>query len=245
MSIRAFVEKVMKDVDPNGFVERRPKWKPGIITGPSDAAGQAPLSLPGPSAPSTSSQHHAHVTAPPLIMDQPTDTSMGTAAQTVSHSLHYSNAYPGVLNAQVEIFQPEGFAAGILALPTGVPHDVGRAATGDGVGAWNMDDGSAPLLNSGVSGTPGSIVANIHIQDDVVAFHSSLREFQGDAPHVEDRGDNQDQHSQSDNAGATRMASGSSPTVLVLTQPGPDKNNVSVEVPDTRLVPCELSLRLL
>ena len=166
MSVREFVEKVMKDVDPNGFVERRPKWKAVTIGGLPDTSCQAPLSLPGPSVSSTSSQRRAHVTVPPLTMDQSTDLPVGMAAQRTSRSLPYSNAHPGVLNAQVvgfEILQPEGFAAGNLSLPTGVPHDIGRATIDHGVGdEWNMDDVSAPLLNYGVPGTAGSTVADRH-----------------------------------------------------------------------------------
>ena len=103
-----------------------------------------------------------------------------------------------------------------------------------------MDDGSAPLFNPGVSGTARSIVANRHIQDDVVVIHSSLRAFEVDAPHFEDRGDDQVPHLQSDNTGATRMASGSSPVALIPTQLGPpDTNNVSVGAPDASANPCE------
>jgi len=81
-----------------------------------DAAGQASPSLPDPPAPSGSSQRHAHVTAPPLTMDQSTDMSVRVDAQPVSQSLHYSNAHL-VLNTELlefDIFQPEGFAGGIF-----------------------------------------------------------------------------------------------------------------------------------
>ena len=111
----------MKDVDPNGFVERQPKWKPVTIP---DAAGQAPL--PIPSASSTSSQHHAHVTAPLPVTEQSTDMPHRMEAQQVLQSLHYSNAHP-VSNAQpLGLFQSEWFAVGNLSLPTCVLHGVGR-----------------------------------------------------------------------------------------------------------------------
>ena len=117
------------------------------------------LPLPGPSAVSTSPQHHAHVTAPPLTMGQSMDPSVGMAAETVSQSLPYSNAHP-VSNAQLVGFDifPERFAGGN---PTRVPPDVDRVGMGEGIGEdWNIDYGSAPLLNSGVPGTAGSILAD-------------------------------------------------------------------------------------
>jgi len=64
--LREFVEKVMKDVDPNGFVERRPRWKQVTIAGLLDGGG---LHLQDPSAPPTSSQHSSRVMAHPLTGD--------------------------------------------------------------------------------------------------------------------------------------------------------------------------------
>ena len=227
----------MKDVDPNGFVERRPRWKPVTIVVLPDA-GQAPLPLSGPSTPSTSPQHSAHVMAPPRMMGLSMDTSVGMAAQTVLQSLPYSNTHP-VLNAQppgFEIFQPEGFAAGNSSFPTRVPQEAGPGRGGivDGVGEdWNINGDSAPLLNSRVSGTARSSVVDRHARDDVVATHSSLMAFQEGAPRFDDQGNNQVQHSQSDNAGTTRMALGISTAVMVPTRSGPQTNNASVGAPET------------
>jgi len=211
-----------------------------------DAAGQAPLPLPDPSASSTSPQRYTHVTAPPLTMDQSTDTSVGMAAQTVSHSLHYLNAHP-VLNVQplvFELFQPEGFAGGDLPLPTGVPHDIGRWGMGNGAGEdWNIVSRSAPLLNSGIPGTTGPIAIDRDAQDDVVTIHSLLTALHKDVLHFDDQGIDQVQQSQSSNAGTTHMASGSSTAVLAPTQPGADTNNVLVGAPDTSPIPCEPSHR--
>ena len=89
----------MKDVDPDGFVERQPNLRPASLAGLPDAAGKVPPPLSGPFTPSTSPQRHAHVTAPPLTMDPFTDMSVGMAAQLVP---------------------PEGFMAGNPSLPTGL-----------------------------------------------------------------------------------------------------------------------------
>ena len=243
----------MKDVDPNGFVERRPKWKPasGSIAVLPDAAGQASLPLPGSSAPSTSPQRNAHVTAPPQMMGQFTDTPVPVRveAQPVLQSLpNYLNALIG-LNGQLlglDISQPEGFMTGILSFPTGVPRDVGRGSLENGAGEdWNMVGGSAPLLNSGIPGIAGPVAIDRHAGDDVVTIHSSPTALHEDAPHFNDRGIDQVQHSQSGSAYTARMASGSPAATLVPTQPGADKNNVSVGVPDTSPSPCELSCRSL
>ena len=221
--IREFVEKVMKDVDPSGFVERRPKWKPVTIVGLPDAAGQAPL--PVPSASSTSPQHHAHVAAPlPVSIDMPHRIE----AQPVSQSLHYSNAHP-VSNAPPPgLFQSEWFTVGNLSLLTCVPHDVGRGGIDDVVREdWNMDSNSAPLLNYGVPGTAGSIVADRHVQDEAVTNQSaSLNALQEDAPRFDDRGDVQAPNPQSGTTG-TCMASETLTVVLVPTQSSPQTNTAS------------------
>ena len=96
-----------------------------------------------------------------------------------------------------------------------------------------MDSISVPLLNPVVPGAARSIVVDRQAQDNVVTIHSLLTAFQQDAPHFDDRGDDQVQHSQSDNAGPTCMASGSSPAVLVPTQSGLKTDTASVRAPDT------------
>ena len=228
----------MKDVDPNGFMERRPKWKPGTIAGLPDASGQAPPPLPDPSASYNSSQRQVHV------MDQSIDKPLRMEAQPVSRSLPYSNTHP-VLDAQllgINMFQPEGFTAGKPSLSTDVPHDVGRGAMGNGVGEdWNMDDSSAQLLNSGVPRTAGSIVTDTHGRDEIVTTHSSLTALQEFSPHSDYRGDAQAQHPQSEsgNIGMTSIVSGNSTVVMVPNQSGPNTNQVSVGAPDASENPCK------
>ena len=233
----------MKDVDPNGFVERRPKSKAVTIGGLPDASGKAPLSLPGPSASSTSLQRRAHVTVPPLTMDQSTDPSVGMAAQPMSRSLPYSNAHL-VLNMQpleFAVFPPEGLAAGNLCLPTRVSPEADLGIMGNGVGDdSSMDCGSAPSLNSRTRGTADPIAVERHARDDVVTIHSSLTSLHEDAPCPDNQEIDQVQQSHSGNAGTTHMALGSPTAVLAPTQPGPpDTINVSTGAADASENPCK------
>ena len=81
------------------------------------------------------------------------------AAQTVSQSLPYSNAHP-VSNVQLvgfDIFQ-KGSQGGIRHAFRLMSI---RVDMGEGIGEdWNIDYGSAQLMNSGVPGTAGSILAD-------------------------------------------------------------------------------------
>ena len=162
-------------------------------------------------------------------------------AQPVSRSLHYSNAHP-VLNAPPPgLFQSEWFTVGNLSLLTCVPHDVGRGDIDDAVGEdWNMDNNSAPLLNYGVPGTAGSIIADRHVRDEVVTNQlASLTALQEDAPRFDDRGDAQAPNLRSGTTG-TCMASETSTVVLVPTQSRTQTNTASGGAPDTSRHTCEL-----
>jgi len=224
-----FVEKVMKDVYPNGFKERRPRWKPETIARLSDAADQALLPLKVPPAASTSSQHASRVMAPPIIVDQSTDTRVEMEAHPVPQSLDYSNGHQK-LNAQplgFEIFPGAGSMAGDSSLSSGV-YDIGEGGLGNGVGEdWGIDGDSSPLLNPEAQGISGSVAIDRHARNQDVKIHSLLTVFQADAPRCDIRGDDQVQHS-SGTTGTTRMASGCSTPVLVPTQSDPETDTVSM-----------------
>jgi len=116
----------MKEVDPNGFKERRPRWKPETIAGLSDAADQALLPLKVPPAASTSSQHSSRVMAHPITVDQSTDTHVEMEAHPMRQSLDYLNGHRA-LNSQplgFELFPGAGYMAGFICR---VPGSDGRS----------------------------------------------------------------------------------------------------------------------
>ena len=232
----------MKDVDPNGFAERRPRWKQVTIAGLLHCGD---VHLQGSSAPSTPSQHHSRVMAHPLAVDHSTDTHLEMEAHPVPQSLDYSNGHRA-LNVQpleFELFPGTGFTGGDSTLPTG-GQDIGSGGLDDGIGAewqdigsgdldvgiradWHMDNESAPLLNSEAPRTTGSIAVGNHTRDAVETNPSLLPGFQVDAPCCDNRGDDQVQPS-SRITGTTRMASGCSTPVLVPTQSEPETDTVSM-----------------
>jgi len=218
----------MKDVDPNGFKERRPRWKPETIAGLSDAADQALLALKVPPAVSISSQHSSRAMVHPITVDPSTDSHAEMVAHPVPQSVDYSVGHPA-LDAQplgFEIF-PGTFTGGDLILPT-VGHGIGRWGLDVGLGEdCHMDSDSAPLLNPEPPGSMGSFAVDRHTRDDAVANHSSLIPFQQDAPHFDDLEDDQVQPS-SGITGTAPMPSGGSTSVLVSMQNGPATDTVSM-----------------
>src|SRR5882724_1112929 len=227
-----FVGNVMKDVDPNGFKQRRPRWKPETIAGLSDAADQALLPLKVPPAASISSQHSSRAVVHPITVDQSTDMHLEMEAHPVPQSLDYSVGHPA-LDAHplgFEIF-PGTFTGGDLILPTG-GHGIGRWGLDVGLGEdCRMDSDSAPLLNPEPPGSMGSVAVDRHTRDDTVN-RLSLMAFHQDAPHFDDLEDDQVQPS-SGITGSTPMPSGGSTSVLVSMRTSPATDTVSMEASDS------------
>ena len=95
-----------------------------------------------------------------------------------------------------------------------------------------MDSNSAPLLNYGVPGTAGSIVADRHVRGEVVTNQLALfTAWQEDALRFDDLGDAQPSTPQSGTPG-TCMVPETSTVVLVPNQSSPQTNTASVGAPD-------------